>query len=120
MIKSLFARGPKQITAAFNYSIKGLKYVWRNEAGFRQESIIAAILIPLAMWLGDNNIERALMISACLLVLLVEVINSAIEAAVDRHGDEIHPLSAAAKDMGSAAVLLSEIILLVIWGLLLV
>lgn len=120
MIKNLFARNPKQITDAFIYSIKGLQYVWKEEAGFRQECMIAIILIPLAIWLGDNNIERALMISACFLVLLVEVINSAIEAAIDRHGDEIHPLSAAAKDMGSTAVMLSELILVIIWGFLLV
>jgi diacylglycerol kinase (ATP) len=102
------------------FSIAGFKTVWKNEAGFRQEATVAAVLIPLALWLGEDNIERVLLIGACLLVLLVEIINSAIEAAVDRVGTEEHPLSAAAKDMGSAAVMLSELMLVIVWALVLI
>ena len=117
---SLFSRGPGQLADALRYSLAGFKTVWKNEAGFRQEATVVALLIPLALWLGESNVERALMIGSCLLVLLVEIINSAIEAAVDRIGEEEHPLSAAAKDMGSAAVMLSEIMLAVVWILLLI
>ena len=117
---SLFARGPAQLADALRYSIRGFQTAWRNEAGFRQECSLAVILIPLAIWLGDNNVERAMLISACLLVLLIEIINSAIEATIDRVSTEQHPLYAAAKDLGSAAVMLSELMLLVVWGLLLI
>lgn len=117
---SLFSRGPVQLAAAWRYSMQGFKTVWRKEAGFRQECSLALILVPLGFWLGDSNVERVLLVGACLLVLLVEILNSAIEATVDRVGSEQHPLSAAAKDMGSAAVLLSEIMFLVVWVLLLI
>ena len=119
-VMSLFSRGPTQLAAAWQYSMQGFRTVWREEAGFRQEACLAIILIPLAVWWGETNVERAMLISACLLVLLVEIINSAIEATIDRFGAENHPLSAAAKDMGSAAVMLSEIMLLVVWVLLLI
>lgn len=117
---SPFARGPAQLADALRYSINGFQTAWRTEAGFRQECSLAIILIPLGAWLGDTNVERAMLISACLLVLLVEIINSAIEATIDRVSTEQHPLSAAAKDLGSAAVMLSELMFLVVWGLLLI
>ena len=90
---------------------------WREEVALRQEVLLCAVLIPLALWLGDTGIERALLILVLLLVLLVEFINSAIEAVVDRFGGEQHPLSRNAKDIGSAAVLMSIIMASLVWVL---
>ncbi len=90
---------------------------WREEVALRQEVLLCAVLIPLALWLGDTGTERALLILMLLLVLLVELINSAIEAVVDRFGREQHPLSRNAKDIGSAAVLMSIIMASLVWVL---
>ena len=107
--------GLTRIIKAAGYSWQGIKATFKYEAAFRQEVALAVVLIPLAIWLGENAIQMALMISSVLLVMLVEILNSAIEATIDRHGDEQHTLSGRAKDMGSAAVMFALIYLMVIW-----
>ena len=111
-------KGIKRIIKATGYSWQGLKAAYANEAAFRQEIYISIILIPLAFFVGDSGLEIALMIACVLLVLLVEIINSAIEAVVDRFGKEQHMLSGRAKDMGSAAVMIALINAVVVWALL--
>ena len=111
--------GLKRLLNAFRYSCSGLKEAYRNEDAFRQEVLLAAILIPLAFWVSPEIIERALMIGSVLLLLIVELLNSAIEAAVDRISLDDHPLAKRAKDIGSAAVLICIINLIVIWSLVL-
>ncbi len=108
-----------RIVRATRYSLAGLRSAIRDEAAFRQELILALILVPVAVWLGDNGIERALMIASLLIVLIVELLNSAIEAVVDRIGTEFHDLSGRAKDLGSAAVFISLLMVPVVWGLVL-
>ena len=108
-------RGLKRVIAAFGYSWKGLRSTFRHEEAFRQELLLVAILVPAAFWLTDVGLERALLIGSLFLILIVELLNSGIEAAIDRFGGEIHKLSARAKDMGSAAVLLSFVNAGVIW-----
>lgn len=110
--------GIKRIILATGYSWKGFVAVFKHEAAFRQETALFLILAPLAFWLGETGVERALLIGCLLLVLIVEILNSAIEAVVDRFGGEMHKLSGRAKDMGSAAVLLSLINVAMIWGFL--
>lgn len=111
--------GFKRVWNALFYSLDGFKAAWRHEDAFRQEAILALILIPLAFVLADAALERALMIASVLLVLMVELINSAIEAAVDRISLENHQLAKRAKDIGSAAVLIALVNVLVVWGLVL-
>ncbi|HZV99533.1 MAG TPA: diacylglycerol kinase, partial [Methylophilaceae bacterium] len=101
---------------AFGYSVAGLKAAYQNEDAFRQEVLMAIVLIPLAIYLGDNSVERALMIGSVILVIIVELLNSSIEATVDRISLENHLLAKRAKDIGSAAVLLSLVNLAVVWG----
>jgi diacylglycerol kinase (ATP) len=98
------------------YSIKGVKAAWRNEAAFRQECWAMAVLLPAAVFLGRNAPERALLIFSLLLILVVELINSALESAIDRIGPERHELSGRTKDLGSAAVLFSLLAAAVVWG----
>ena len=112
--------GITRIINATKYSLQGLRYAWKSESAFREEVVISFFLIISAFFLGDDNIEIALMIGTCLFVVIVEIINSAIEAVVDRAGTEHNALAGAAKDMGSAAVMLSIIILIITWGLLLI
>ena len=107
--------GMRRLIKAFGYSMKGIKAGWQNEAAFRQEVILACLLCPLAFWLGRNPLDYALLISSVLLVLVTELFNSAIEALTDRVGIEHHELSGRAKDLGSAAVFIALIILLIIW-----
>ena len=95
--------------------MKGLTAAYRHEAAFRQEVWLACVLIPLAVWLGDNWTETILLIGSLLLLLIVELLNSAIEAVVDRVGEEIHELSGRAKDMGSAAVFLTMVLVCLTW-----
>jgi diacylglycerol kinase (ATP) len=102
---------------ATGYSIEGLKAAWRNEAAFRQECFAIAVLLPTAFFLGSDALERALLIFSLLLILVVELINSALEATIDRIGPERHELSGRAKNLGSAAVMLSLIAAAVVWGL---
>lgn len=94
---------------AFGYSMKGFRAAWINEAAFRQEAVLAAVLIPAAFFLASNAIELALLVGSVLIVLITELLNSAIEAIVDKTTPEIHELAGRAKDMGSAAVLVSLI-----------
>lgn len=107
--------GIKRLFLAFGYSIKGLKSAFKNEAAFRQELLLAIILIPIAFILDVSQIERILLIAPIILVLMFEIINSAIEAVVDRIGSEFHELAGRAKDMGSAAVLIGLLLTAYIW-----
>ena len=109
--------GIRRILRATKFSAQGLAQAWQHEAAFRQELVLVLLLVPVAVWLGQTALERAALIGCCLIVLIVELINSAIEAAIDRHGDEQHELSGRAKDMGSAAVLVSLVLVAVVWGL---
>lgn len=107
--------GLTRIINAAGYSWKGLRAAWRHEAAFRQELLAAIVAVIVACWLDVDVISRVLMIGAVALVIIVEILNSAIEAVVDRIGQERHPLAGRAKDMGSAAVLLSIILALFVW-----
>lgn len=109
--------GLTRIIHAFGYSMQGFAAAFKMEAAFRQEVLLAIILVPLAFFITTDAVELSLMIGSVLLVLIVEIINSAIEAVVDRTGDEIHELAGRAKDMGSAAVFLALVNVLVIWVL---
>ena len=111
--------GLTRVIRAFGYSFQGFRHAWREEAAFRQESILSAVLIPLGVYLGRSGVERALLVCPVLLILVVEILNSAVEAVVDRSGTERHPLAGMAKDMGSAAVMLSFILLGTVWLLVL-
>ena len=111
--------GLKRVWNALFYSLEGFKAAWKHEDAFRQESLLAIVLIPLVFFLADAPMARALMIASVLLVLIVELINSAIEATVDRISLENHALAKRAKDIGSAAVLIALINVLVVWGLVL-
>jgi len=111
--------GMTRLLKAFGNSVKGFVGVYRHEAAFRQELLLAVVLFPLGLYLGKNGIERALLVGSVLLVLLVEILNSAVEAVVDRIGLERHELSGLAKDLGSAAVFLALVMLAVTWGLVL-
>lgn len=108
--------GIKRVIRATGFSFKGLKSAWTHEAAFRQELLLAAVMVPLALWFDVTVIEKVLMIMAVFIVLIVELLNSAIEAVVDRIGDEIHPLSGQAKDIASAAVFMSLTLCVVVWG----
>ena len=107
--------GVQRLINATGYSIAGLAAAWRNEAAFRQEVLLTLVMTPFAFWLGDTMQQRALLIGSLLLVLIVELINSSIEAAIDRIGPQRHKLSGRAKDLGSAAVLVALINAGVIW-----
>lgn len=111
--------GLRRILSAAGYSAKGLCACWRNEAAFRQEVLASIVLIPLGLWLGQGGVEKAMLVGVLLLVLMVEVLNSGVEAVVDRIGHEHHALSGLAKDLGSAAVMLSLVNVAVVWGLVL-
>jgi diacylglycerol kinase (ATP) len=111
--------GLRRVWNALHYSLDGLGAAYRHEDAFRQETWLAALMLPLALWLGDSAVERALMAACVLLVLIVELVNSAIEAAVDRISLENHRLAKRAKDIGSAAVLIALINVVVVWGLVL-
>jgi len=111
--------GIRRLMNAFGYSLQGFGAAFKHEDAFRQEVFLALVLIPLAFYLGENRIEQALMIASVLLVLIVELLNSAIEAAVDHTSIERHPLAKQAKDIGSAAVFIALLIVAVVWGLML-
>jgi diacylglycerol kinase (ATP) len=113
-------RGIVRVMRALAASANGLVGAFREEAAFRQELALAALVIPLALWLGHSGVERALLIAPMLLVLIVELLNSAIEATVDRIGFERHQLAGLAKDIGSAAVFVSFVLLVAVWLLVLV
>lgn len=111
--------GLRRLLNALGYSIDGLTAALRFEAAFRQLTLLSAGLIPLSFWLSVTGVERALMIGACIATLIIELFNSAIEAAVDHTSLERHPLAKRAKDMGSAAQLLGLCNLALIWGVIL-
>lgn len=103
------------ILNAFVYSFAGLKAAWKNEMAFRGEAVVIAVIIPVGVWLGRTPVEWALLIGSGLTILITELVNSALEATVDRIGPERHELSKRAKDLGSAAVFISMISAAVIW-----
>ena len=111
--------GLRRIIRAARHSYAGLCSAVRREAAFRQELVLALVLTPIAIWLGDSGVERALMLGVLFAVLIVELINSAIETTIDRVGSEFHELSGRAKDLGSAAVLMSLVAVPVVWTLVL-
>lgn len=111
--------GLRRIWNALHYSLDGLRAALRHEDAFRQELMLAVILVPLGLWLGDGGVEKALLLGSVFMVLVVELINSAIEATVDRISLEDHALAKRAKDIGSAAVLLALITLGLTWILVL-
>ena len=104
-----------RIVKAAGYSWKGIRAAWKNEAAFRQEGVATVVAIALACWLDVDPITRVLLIGSVILVMIVEILNSAIEAVVDRIGPEFHELSGRAKDMGSAAVLLAILLAVFVW-----
>jgi len=108
-------KGFDRIIKACGYSLAGLKAAWKEEAAFRQESLLMLVMLPSAFWLGRSLVEELLLVAVCVLVVIVELINSAIEAVVDRMGDEYHLLSGRAKDMGSAAVFISVMLVMFVW-----
>jgi diacylglycerol kinase (ATP) len=112
--------GLVRIINAAGYSMKGLRFAWKNEAAFRQESLLALVLVPLAFWIGGDAVQISLLIGSCLIVMIVELLNTGIEAVVDRISDEYHTLAGSAKDLGSAAVLISLLQVLVVWALVIV
>ena len=111
--------GLARIWNAFLYSRDGLVAAFKNETAFRQEVLLAVILIPLALWFPASGVGHALMLASVFLVLIVELVNSAIEAVVDRTSVERHPLAKRAKDLGSAAVFISLINVPLVWALVL-
>jgi diacylglycerol kinase (ATP) len=111
--------GVQRVINATRYSLEGLAAAARHEDAFRQELILAAILVPLGLWLGADGVERALLVGSVLMVLVVELLNSAVEATVDRVSLEDHQLAKRAKDIGSAAVMMSLVTVGVVWLLVL-
>jgi len=112
-------QGIDRIIKAFGYSLLGFKAAYRHEAAFRQETWLAIIMVPAGLWLGQTPVEQVLLAGVVLMVLVVELLNSAIEAVVDRIGPEQHELAGRAKDIGSAAVFLSLVIVVIVWAVIL-
>jgi diacylglycerol kinase (ATP) len=108
--------GPGRVVQAFRYSIDGLAGTWRTEGAFRQEVLLAAILIPLSVFLQVTLIEHVLLVGSVVMVLVVELLNSSVEAAIDRISLDRHPLAKKAKDTGSAAVMLTVVFAMLVWG----
>lgn len=106
----------RRIVNALVFALQGLRIAWKHEAAFRQEVVACFLLLPLAFWLADNTIQFSLLVGSMLLVLIVEILNSAIEAVVDRIGPEKHELSGNAKDLGGAAVLLAIVLAMLVWS----
>lgn len=109
------ATGFTRIINAAGYSWLGFKAAYKHEAAFRQELWLCIVLAPVALYFGQSSAEKAILIASLVFILLIEILNSALETVVDRFGDEIHPLAGRAKDMGSAAVFLAFIIVGLIW-----
>jgi diacylglycerol kinase (ATP) len=112
-------RGPRQVWNAFRWSMKGLRAAWRHEASFRLEAMLAVVLVPLGLWLGEGGVEKLLLVLGPLLVLSAELLNSAIEAVVDKVSPEFNELAGRAKDMGSAAVFVLLVLVALSWALIL-
>ena len=108
--------GLTRILFAARHSAAGLAAAWRHESAFRQEAVLAVLMLPAALWLGSTWLERSLLMAAVVMVLIVELLNSGIEAAVDRISLDLHDLSKRAKDFGSAAVMLALLLCAGIWG----
>ncbi len=106
----------KRLFKAFGFSMQGLTAAFKNEAAFRQEIYLSIILVPLGFYLGETGVEIALLVSVILLVLITELMNSGVEAVVDRFGEEQHELSGRAKDVASAAVLIALLNVVLVWG----
>ena len=115
-----FRGNPRQLWNAFRWSMLGLRAGWRHEASFRLEAMLAVVLIPLGLWLGQGALEKLALVAPAFLVLSAELLNSAIEAVVDKVSPEFHELAGRAKDMGSAAVFLLLVFTMLCWGLILV
>jgi diacylglycerol kinase (ATP) len=111
--------GWRHLVNSTSYSLKGLKAAFHHEAAFRQELVLCVLVAPLALWIGETPVEWILLLSSAFLILIVELLNSAVETVVDRIGPEHHVLSGRAKDIGSAAVMLSLFMAGITWGLLL-
>jgi len=111
--------GMARLKRAITCSYAGISTAWRNEEAFRQELLLSAVLIPLACWLGDNGLERALLVGSLLVVLIVELLNTGIEVVVNRISTDRHELSGLAKDLGSAAVSMSLVHAGIVWLLVL-
>lgn len=112
--------GIKRLVNATRYSIKGFRFAWKNESAFREEIIASIFLLIACYFIAENSIEAILLVASIILVLIVELINSAIEAVVDRIGSEHHDLAGAAKDMGSAAVLVSLVLFIFTWVMIII
>lgn len=112
-------KGIKRIIKASQYSWQGIRAAYRHEEAFRQEAWLCIVMIPLGLYLGETGVEKALLVATVLLIPIVEILNSAIEAVVDRFGSEMHELSGRAKDMGSAAVALTIGLMSAVWFLVL-
>jgi diacylglycerol kinase (ATP) len=112
-------RGLRRLINAARWSMKGFRSTFRNEEAFRQELLLLVVLAPLGYWLGQTGVERALLIGSLFLVLIVELLNTAVETVVDRIGPEHHKLSGRAKDQGSAAVFLAVMWVILTWTLVL-
>ncbi len=110
-------KGIKRLINATGFSMAGFQAAWKNEAAFRQEISLALILVPVGLWLGTDATQKALLVGILFIVVITELLNSAIEAVIDRIGPEYHELSKRAKDMGSAAVFVSLSATVLIWGL---
>lgn len=117
---SIAPRGPIRVLHALRWSLNGLRQCWRLESSFRLEVYLFVVLAPLGLWLGASGVERAVLVGSLLLVLGIEVLNSALEAVVDRWGPEWNELAGRAKDMGSAAVFILMVNVVLVWGLILV
>ena len=109
--------GLRRIINAFGYSMKGLRAAFKHESAFRQETALLVVLLPIAILLGQTIVDYSILIGSLLLVIIVELLNSAVEAVVDRVGDEHHELAGRAKDIGSAAVFVSLVNVVVIWSM---
>ena len=105
------------IIKAVIWSLAGIKAAWKNEQAFRWEAAIVLLMMPVGLWLGRTAVERALLIASSMSILITELLNSAVEAVVDRIGPERHELSKRAKDLGSAAAFISMITAAIVWGL---
>jgi diacylglycerol kinase (ATP) len=109
--------GLRRLINATFFSLAGLRTAWQHEAAFREELILVAVLVPTSFWLGSNAVEYVLLIGSLMIVLIAELLNSALEAVVDRISAENHELSRRAKDMGSAAVFVALVLCGFSWGI---
>ena len=116
---SRYRTGLDRLVKALFFSLQGIRATFEHEPAFRQEIVLALFLVPLGIWLGETGTDRALLTGAVVLVIIVELVNSAIENTVDRFGGETHELSGRAKDAGSAAVLIALLNVVLVWALVL-